>query len=121
MGCYGIGLTRALATVVEVHYDVAKNKMTWPKELAPFAVHLISLNQNEDADKIYAELLKKKIEVIYDDRDLSAGEKFAEADLIGSPIRVVVSKKTLADDSVELQKDGETYMVKIEDLIKELE
>jgi prolyl-tRNA synthetase len=101
MGCYGIGLTRALATVVEVHYDVAKNKMVWPKEIAPFDVHLISLNQNEEAEKIYHDLKKKGIEVLYDDRDISAGQKFAEADLVGCPSRIVVSKKSLENGGVE--------------------
>lgn len=95
MGCYGIGLTRAMATVVEVNFDISNNKMIWPKEIAPFQVHLISLNQNEAADKIYDKLVKNGVEVIYDDRDISAGEKFAEADLIGCPERIIVSKKSL--------------------------
>ncbi len=116
MGCYGIGITRALATIVEVHYDVAKNKMIWPEEVAPYQVHLISLNQNEKAEEIYKDMLKKNIEVLYDDREMSAGEKFAEADLIGSPIRIVVSKKTLDSDSVEILKGGEMEMAKISGL-----
>jgi prolyl-tRNA synthetase len=119
MGCYGIGLSRCLATIVEVHYDVEKNRMVWPEQVAPYAVHLISLGQNEEADKIYADLQAQNIEVLYDDRDSSAGQKFAEADLIGCPIRVVVSKKTLTEDSVELAhvKTAEVSMVKTSDLI----
>lgn len=101
MGCYGIGLTRALATVVEVHYDLTKNKMVWPAEIAPFDVHLISLNQNDEAEKIYDDLTKKGIEVLYDDRDISAGEKFAEADLAGCPKRMIVSKKSLEKGGIE--------------------
>ncbi|MFA6963418.1 MAG: aminoacyl--tRNA ligase-related protein [Patescibacteria group bacterium] len=120
MGCYGIGITRALATIVEVHYDVAKNKMVWPVEVAPYKVHLISLNQNEKAEEIYKELLEKNVEVLYDDREMSAGEKFAEADLVGSPIRIVVSKKTLDADSVEMVRGGEMTIVKISDLDKAL-
>ncbi len=113
MGCYGIGLTRALATVVEVHYDVVKNKMVWPKEIAPFAVHLISLNQNEEADKIYADLKKKGIEVLYDDRDISAGQKFAEADLVGCPNRLVVSRKSLEQGGAESidMNNGESKII----------
>ncbi len=102
MGCYGIGLTRALATVVEVKYDMTKNRMVWPKEIAPYAVHLISLNQNDETDKIYEELKKAGVEVLYDDRDASAGQKFAEADLVGCPKRIVVSKKSLENGGVEL-------------------
>jgi prolyl-tRNA synthetase len=115
MGCYGIGLTRALATVVEVYYDVTKNQMVWPKEIAPFQVHLISLNENEKADKLYNKLKEDGIEVLYDDRDVSAGQKFAEADLIGCPERMIVSKKSLESGGVEKIdiKSGKTEIVKI--------
>lgn len=116
MGCYGIGITRSMATVVEVYYDIAKNKMTWPEEIAPYRVHLISLNQNEAAENIYKNLLGGKVEVLYDDRELSAGEKFAEADLIGCPVRIIVSKKTLEQDSAEVQIDREVKLVKLADL-----
>lgn len=119
MGCYGIGLTRALATVVEVHYDVAKNKMVWPEEIAPFKVHLISLNQNNEAEKIYKDLMKKGVEVLYDDRDISAGQKFAEADLAGCPTRVVVSKKSLENGGVEYGKSKEdsSAIIKISEVL----
>jgi len=103
MGCYGIGLTRALATMVEVYYDTTKNKMAWPKEISPFQIHLISLNQNEEAEKVYSNLVEKGIEVLYDDRDLMAGEKFAEADLVGCPKRIVISKKSLEAGGVEVE------------------
>ena len=116
MGCYGIGLTRALATIVEIKYDLAKNKMTWPKEVAPFDVHLISLNQNEAAEKIYNDLTAKNIEVLYDDRDNAAGEKFAEADLVGCPVRIIVSAKSLAAGGVEIMENGESEIVKIEEI-----
>ncbi|MDO8444058.1 MAG: aminoacyl--tRNA ligase-related protein, partial [bacterium] len=116
MGCYGIGITRAMATVVEKYYDVTKNKMAWPVEITPYKVHLISLNQNAEADKLYDKLRKDKIEVLYDDRDLSAGEKFAEADLIGCPKRIIVSKKTLEENSVELQTREKTELVKIDQI-----
>ena len=99
MGCYGIGLSRLIGTIVEIYHD--GEGIIWPENVAPFAVHLLSLGQNEKAEKIYQELLNKKIEVLYDDREISAGEKFADADLIGLPLRLVISEKTLKEDSVE--------------------
>jgi prolyl-tRNA synthetase len=116
MGCYGIGLTRAMATIVEVYYDSAKNKMNWPKEVAPFDVHLISLNQNEVADKIYEDLTQKGIEVLYDERETAAGEKFAEADLIGCPVRLIISDRSLAEGGVEFIVRSSKNIVKVEDL-----
>jgi prolyl-tRNA synthetase len=101
MGCYGIGITRSMATVVEVYYDATKNRMVWPKEVAPYQVEIISLNQNEEAEKIYKKLKSDGVEVLYDDRDMSAGEKFAEADLIGCPERIIVSKKSLEAGGIE--------------------
>src|SRR4030042_6206926 len=77
MGCYGIGLSRLIGTIVEVHRD--KNGIIWPESVAPFKVHLISLGKNKEAEKIYGELAKKNIEVLYDDREgASPGEKFAD-------------------------------------------
>ncbi|MBI2064763.1 MAG: prolyl-tRNA synthetase [Candidatus Yanofskybacteria bacterium] len=109
MGAYGIGLGRIMATVVEVSSD--DKGIIWPENIAPFRVHLITLNeQNSElritnyANKIYEDLIKNNVEVLYDDReDKAPGEKFADADLIGCPIRLVVSKKTLEKDSVELK------------------
>jgi len=122
MGSYGIGLTRCLATIVEVHYNIDKNMMVWPENVAPFKVHLLSLRQDETAEKIYKLLLEKNIEVLFDDRELSAGEKFAEADLIGSPIRIIVSEKTVKEESVELIEvsSGKCRLVKINQLLKEI-
>lgn len=105
MGCYGIGLGRVLGTIVEVYSD--DKGMSWPITVAPYIVHLIRLksskNDNkvkEKADKFYQSLQRKNIEVLYDDReDVSAGEKFNDADLTGIPIRVVISEKT--GDKVE--------------------
>ena len=105
MGCYGLGLSRVLGTIVEVCHD--EKGMIWPASVAPFKVHLLSLQENEAAEKIYQDLRSQGIEVLYDDRDLQAGEKFADADLIGCPYRVVVSKKTLEVGSVEIKKRSE--------------
>lgn len=105
MGCYGLGLSRVLGTIVEVCHD--EKGMIWPASVSPFKVHLLSLKENEAAEKIYRDLRSQGIEVLYDDRDLQAGEKFADADLIGCPYRVVVSKKTLEVGSVEIKKRSE--------------
>lgn len=92
MGSYGIGLGRLMGTIAEVHHD--DQGITWPVSVAPFAVHLISIKSNSKAEKIYQELTKKGVEVLYDDRDASPGEKLAGSDLIGIPYRLVVSEKT---------------------------
>ena len=103
MGAYGIGLGRVMATAVEVHND--ERGIIWPENMSPFKVHLVALDsKNKEADEVYSELTKNGVEVLYDDRDdKTAGEKFADADLIGCPIRLVVSNKTLAQDSIELK------------------
>ncbi|MCF7846268.1 MAG: hypothetical protein K9L85_03435 [Candidatus Peribacteraceae bacterium] len=101
MGCYGIGVSRLVATIAEIHHD--DSGLIWPESVAPFQVHLISLGEDQAAEKIYREL-SKKTEVLFDDRDISAGIKFADADLIGCPIRIVVSKKTLEKKGVERKK-----------------
>jgi len=105
MGCYGIGPSRLLGVVVEKYAD-AKG-LVWPKQLAPFTVHLIDIQQQERGAQIYQQLQAKGIEVLWDDRDTRAGEKFADADLIGVPFRAVVSGKT--GDKIELkERTGET-------------
>ncbi len=125
MGCYGIGISRLIATVVEIHHDDAG--IIWPASVTPFAVHLISLGKDEtatkEADKLYAELIKQGVEVLYDDRKKTgAGEKFADADLIGCPLRVVVSPKTIEVGGVEVKKrtEKEVKVVKTAELLKEL-
>lgn len=123
MGCYGIGLGRLLGAIVEVNHD--ERGIIWPKQVAPFLAHLISVENNSKvrkfAEKLYTSLLENNIEVLYDDRqDKTVGEKFAEADLIGIPYRVVVSEKTLAKNLVEVKERGKkaAKLVKIKDLIK---
>jgi prolyl-tRNA synthetase len=111
MGCYGMGPSRIMGTIVELFHD--ERGIIWPASIAPYHVHLIALGKEdeayEEAEKLCKELLEKNIEVLYDDRrDVAAGEKFADADLIGVPYRVVVSKKTLAENSVEVKKRTET-------------
>lgn len=105
MGCYGIGLGRTMAAIVEKYND--EKGIMWPESIAPFKVHLISINQNEEAKKLYKKLSDKGVEVLFDDRDLTPGEKFAEADLLGCPYRVVVSAKTLEKGKIEVKKRNE--------------
>jgi len=94
-GAYGIGISRLMATLIEVSHD--DKGIIWPASVAPFTVHLVSIGQDERAEKIYTMLTDAGIEVLYDDRqEKSAGEKFADADLIGCPIRVTIGSKTPA-------------------------
>ena len=122
MGSYGIGLGRLMGTIVEVLSD--DKGIIWPESVSPFKVHLLSLGNDEkitkEADEFYADLLSKGIEVLYDDRkDTSAGEKFADSDLIGIPYRIVVSKRSLEDGGFEIKKRTEEkgQVMKKEDLI----
>lgn len=91
MGCYGIGISRTMGVLVEKFHD--EKGITWPKSVAPFAVHLVEL-PGGNGKEIYEKLTSTGIDVLWDDRDIPAGEKFADADLIGIPIRLVVSAKT---------------------------
>ncbi len=102
MGCFGIGITRLMGVIVEALSD--EKGMVWPVAVAPFQVHLISLGQNEAADKLYQELVAEGVEVLYDDRDASAGEKFADSDLIGIPYRIVLGKRYAEDGMAEVKK-----------------
>ena len=115
MGSYGIGPGRVMGTIAEVRSD--ENGLIWPEAVAPFAVHLIALFDKDGtvakaAEELYANLTKKGVEVLYDDRDTTAGEKFSDSDLIGIPKRIVISAKTLADHSVET-KDRATGKVEV--------
>ena len=120
MGCYGIGLGRLMGTIAEVHYD--NSGIAWPGEVAPFRVHLISLTgTKKESERLYQDLQKQNVEVLYDDRDdKSAGEKFADADLIGIPLRIVVSGRTLQKNCVEIKKRSEQKirLIKIKEIIK---
>ena len=106
MGCYGIGVGRTLAAILEESAD--ENGPVWNMETAPFTVHIIGLADKTGksfklAEKIYKGLCAKKIETIIDNRDVRAGEKFADADLIAAPIRFIVSEKNLADNFIEIK------------------
>jgi len=110
MASYGIGIGRLMATIVEAHHD--DRGIIWPKEVAPYSVHLLALDMREkeivsQAEEIYRDLQKKGVEVLYDNREeTSAGEKLAESDLFGIPYRILISKKTLKEKSVEIKERG---------------
>lgn len=130
MGCYGIGPSRVMGSIVEVHHD--ERGIIWPKAVAPALVHIVSLGSKDEtvtesilqaASSLHDELEDLGIEVIWDERDASAGEKFADADLIGLPLRLIVSEKTLKEDSVEwkLRASGESRLVKLEDVVEDVQ
>ncbi len=121
MGSYGIGPGRLMGTVVEILSD--EKGIIWPESIAPYKIHLLSLGTEKKvisaADGLYKTLTKAGVEVLYDDRDLRAGEKFADADLLGIPYRAVVSTKTIAEDKIELteRKTGHTSKVTAKELL----
>ncbi len=124
MGCYGIGISRLMAVVAEEHHD--GNGLAWPEAIAPYQVSLVSLATKrtpeiaEAAEKIYQDLLAAGIEVLFDDREVAAGVKFADADLLGMPIQILVGGKGLARGVVErkFRRTGERDEIALEDLIK---
>ena len=125
MGCFGIGITRLMGVIVEALSD--SKGIVWPTSVAPFRVHLVELpsesaDVRSEAQELYRELLEAGIEVLWDDRDVRAGEKFADSDLIGIPLRVVVSEKTLAAGKFECveRATGHTSHKSISELIGHL-
>ncbi len=120
MGCFGIGITRLMGVIVEAFSDDAG--IMWPESVAPFSVHLISLDKNDEAQEIYESLLKEGVEVLYDDRDARAGEKFADSDLIGIPHRIVVSDRSIQAGGVEFKKrtSNDSEIVRVEELLNKI-
>jgi prolyl-tRNA synthetase len=123
MGTYGIGLGRLIGTVVEVLSD--DKGIVWPESIAPFAVHLLVLGEDEvvlkEAEKVYESLAKASVEVLFDDRvGLSAGEKFSDADLLGIPYRAVVSARSLKENGIEIKKRTEEKgkIISLDELLK---
>lgn len=121
LGSYGIGVTRLMGTIVELFAD--DKGMVWPEAVSPFMVHLVRMVEDPEvtayADALYEDLTNAGVEVLYDDRDVRAGEKLADADLIGIPARVVIGKKTLETGQIEstYRRTGQTNLVSREDLI----
>lgn len=111
MGSYGIGLGRLMGTIVEVFAD--EKGIAWPESVAPFQVHLVSLAMEDGevkkaADTLYKQLMDKGVEVLYDDRTVRAGEKFADSDLLGIPWRFIISEKTIKSGGIEIRARKET-------------
>ncbi|MFA6269960.1 MAG: aminoacyl--tRNA ligase-related protein [Candidatus Paceibacterota bacterium] len=114
MGSYGIGLGRLMGTIVELLSD--DKGIVWPEAVAPFKYHLIEITSNKPEVKEWAEKIYKKLgadNVLYDDRDLRAGEKFADAELLGMPTQIIVSEKNIASGKLEIKdrKTGEVKMI----------
>ncbi|CAG9619677.1 proline--tRNA ligase [Sutcliffiella rhizosphaerae] len=125
MGCYGIGVSRVLAAVVEQYHD--ENGIVWPNAITPYDVHVIPVNIKNDAqaalaEKIYNNLKNARLDVLFDDRQERPGVKFADADLIGLPVRVTVGKR--ADEGiveVKWRDSGELEEISVEELIQTLQ
>ena len=123
LSSYGIGVTRLMGVLTEIHHD--ENGIIWPKALAPFDIHLLAIGSDENvlcqAEEWYARLSAHGFDVLFDDReDVGAGMKFADADLIGLPYRVVISAKTLTEDSVEIKNriTGKIQLVKLNEILE---
>lgn len=121
MGCFGIGITRLMGVVVERFAD--EKGIKWPQNIAPYRVHLVGLNQDDSevrdwTEGIYTALQKGGAEVLFDDRDIPAGQKFADSDLIGIPHRIIASKKGKVEDTFEVvsREHGETAFLTEEEL-----
>jgi prolyl-tRNA synthetase len=107
MGCYGIGMARIAAAAVEQLAD--EHGISWPAAIAPFLVHLVALgraasDERELAESVYAQLREAGVDVLYDDRDAGAGEKFADAELLGAPLRLTIGRRSLESGEIEVQR-----------------
>jgi prolyl-tRNA synthetase len=128
MGCYGIGVTRLMAAAIEQSHD--DKGIIWPENIAPFTVMLIATNMSdskikEAAENAYEIILKNKVQVLYDDRDISAGIKFKDADLVGIPVKIIFGKKFIQNEiiDVEYRKNAlriELKFSELEDFVKKL-
>jgi prolyl-tRNA synthetase len=120
MGSYGIGVTRLMGVLVEKMSD--DKGIVWPESASPYDAHIVLIPGSDDtavkADSI-AKAISEKVDVLYDDRDVRAGEKFADSDLIGIPYRIIVSDRGLADDNVEIKRrsDGKVVVVSVNELL----
>ncbi|MBU0648576.1 hypothetical protein KJ969_00495 [Patescibacteria group bacterium] len=131
MGCYGIGPSRIMGAIAEVCHD--DKGLVWPRAVAPFSAHILTINAKDDAmnseivaaaSSIYDKLSKGGVEVLWDDRtEASAGEKLNDADLLGAPLRLIVSEKTLKDNAVEwkARHEDKASMVELRDIVKKVE
>lgn len=124
MGCYGIGISRVMGTIAELLSD--DKGLVWPENIAPAKVYLARLGEADavaaESDELYDQLMKAGVEVLYDDRDVRPGQKFADADLLGIPHRVVISEKTVAGAVVEYKArtGGDAQQIQKSELLKTL-
>ena len=126
MGCYGIGVTRVMAAAIEQNHD--KNGIIWPQAIAPFHLHILTLQSNVDevvacAEDLYRDAQARGIEVLFDDRDLRAGGKFKDADLIGIPFRIAIGGRGLKEGvaEVKLRHSATVYKVPIDHVMDAVE
>ncbi len=122
MGCYGIGINRIVGSAIEIHHD--SNGIIWPLEIAPYQVVIVAINPKDQtisktALSIYDKLRSSGVDVLLDDRDQTAGVKFADSDLIGFPVRVTVGSKTLAENNVDikLRNKSEQYKIGVDSVV----
>ena len=117
MGCYGIGVDRVLASIIECFHD--DNGIMWPMSVAPYTVAIVPIKykdaMKDAADRLYADLKAAGVEVVLDDRDERPGVKFADADLIGYPVRVTVGDKNLPNVEVKMRNATEPTMIPLEE------
>jgi len=123
MGCYGIGVSRIMAAVVEQLFD--EKGIVWPLSIAPFLVNLIAINMEDESifkasEDIYSIMLNNKIDVLYDERNVRAGVKFKDSDLIGIPLKVIVGKNYIENKKLEIEtrKDGSKLNLSLEEAIQ---
>jgi len=117
LGSYGIGVTRVMGVIAEKMSD--DKGLVWHSNIAPYTVYLATIGDiSEQVDKLYSELTGQGIEVLYDDRDARPGDKFADADLMGIPYRIVLSERTMTDNSVEVKSrtEDKTQLVALKDI-----
>ena len=127
MGCYGMGVTRLVAAVIEQNHDEVG--IIWPTPVAPFNVHIVALNYGksesvrEAADELYQSFIDKNMDVLLDDRDERPGVKFADSDLIGIPHRITVGERSLKEGNVEYQYRSETdsAAIALGDVLQQIE
>ncbi len=117
MGSYGIGPTRLIGTIVEILSD--EKGIVWPESVAPFRVHLLSLDSDKEAGEWYEKLQGAGIETLFDDRDVRAGEKFGDSDLLGIPYRLVISKRSLEKGGAEVKRrtESESNILSFEEVV----
>ena len=125
MGSYGIGISRLVAAIIEAHHD--DKGIIWPESVAPFKVGLLNLNLKDAActkacDEFYQKLRQANVEVLYDDRDIRTGAKFADMDLIGLPWQIIISPRSIAAGQCEVKnrRTGEKINLSLEDALNKV-